>query len=485
MSDAGELKPEYFTNLDIAAGYSALLSLANDGGGKVDFPSLSAWREADGKASSTVRALESLTPDQEMTRVYVQAIIKGARRRQISVAASLMSGEPDDELHAEALERAREIGVGAKAILTSADAVSGFLEVLQRRVGGEDPATSTGLIDLDRTLAGGFRGGQVIVLAARPGVGKSALAQGIAEHVASSESGKTALFISLEMSPQEIMERRVVAATKGVVSMESLRLGQLTEEQFIEIERVTHELSGSRMEFLASSSESIEGIIATIRARAKKGDIGLVVLDYLQLIESAGKSDNREQQVAKVSRCVKQMALSLQIPVLLLSQLNRDGEKGAVKRKPKMSDLRESGSIEQDADIVLFIHDDTPDDARGVVPVTEKTIVVAKQRAGRCCDVPVAWIGQECRFANLGRDADSQSAQGARHVKLKPAFKSKAAGSSRPLAATSSGANIQRIRQMAKAGKGQFDGLPEDLVKEFRDAPCDTATAVASPFDDF
>lgn len=454
--------------------YQTLVTVAAEAEATVSFLTLAATMEALGLSSKLARDLELVSADVSQAAAQADLLLKASRRRQIAATSAALAQDPDNQALAAELDRVRELSVGAKAVMTSEEAVGDFRSRLQKRLDGDDPAVSTGLADLDDILAGGLRGGQVVVLAVRPGEGKSALAQCIAEHVATDDNGKVALFISLEMLAHEITERRVAASSHGAVPLEALRAGKLSDEQLALVDELLPQLGASRMEFLASYSEDIDGIVASVKGRAKKGDVGLVVMDYLQLIESGtgNASENREQQVAKVCRRIKKLALFLQVPILLLSQLNREGEKGAVRRRPRMSDLRESGSIEQDADVILFIHDDTPEELRAGAATLVKTIIVEKQRAGRKGDVQTLWIGAECRFANL--------AQG-----RLPSWMQKApVAPSKPAPATP--ANLRRVRQIAAANHGETDGIPPEVLAEV-DAirTASVAAAAESPFAQF
>jgi replicative DNA helicase len=459
--------------------YEAIVALVDGATVAPTFLTVAASVEAAGRSCSGIRELEALVADTTQAAVQADLLLKASRRRQISAASKALATDPDNSDFAAALDRARELSIGAKAVMTSADAVADFRARLQRRMEGTDPAMSTGLPDLDRKLAGGLRGGQVVVLAARPGEGKSALAQGMAEHVATDNNDKVALFISLEMLAHEITERRVASASRGFVPLDALRSGDLSDEQLAEVERLMPGLSDSRMEFLASEAEDIDGIVATVKDRAKHGDVGLVVMDYLQLIESGSgnATENREQQVGKVCRRIKKLAMSLQIPVLLLSQLNREGEKGAVRRRPKMSDLRESGSIEQDADVIMFIHDDAPDEAAAGL-TSRKTIIIAKQRAGAVGDVPVLWLGRECRFASLAHGVDDAPAT--------PATPHSRVRSIESESLTGPAANILRVRQIAAASRGETAGIPANILAEVASVhAADEHAVAASPFNAF
>lgn len=482
-----QLNPIDFTQSDMGDAYYVLVEMAEKNTAAIDFLTVAATLNADGKkaAGVSVRALEELPTDAAKVSTYADSIIMASKDRQVVVAASLMSKDPRNENYATDLQRALEIGVGAKVVLTSSNAVDEFEEYLNHQEDGSEAPLSTGLADLDRHLAGGLHAGQVIVLAARPGEGKSALSQGIAEHVASGHSGKVALFISLEMSTNEIMQRRIAYASRGAVSLMSLRSGKYSNVERAEIKRILPTLRETKMEFLASSAENIDGIVTTVRARNKRGDIGLVVLDYLQLIECEGSTDNREQQVAKVSRRVKQLAQYIKAPILLLSQLNRDSEKGKEKREPRLNDLRESGSIEQDADVVLFIHDPTPFELRGRKPVQQKSIIIAKQRAGaKDISVPVAWIGSQCRFGNIDSPANEPLAmptEKSQPAPLKPATE---------YCGTTSERKLEKSKQLIAAIDGKVEGIQPDVLEQVEQSKSaararNTAAAAASPFAKF
>ena len=489
-----QLNPDDFTQQDLGSAFYVLTEMAEKNEASINFLTVAAVLNGDGKAAAaaSVLALESLSvsgDSNEAAKVatYADIILKTSKDRQVISAAALVSTDPRNESYAADLNRALEIGIGAKSVVTSDDAVKEFIDYMKRQADGSIKPISTGLADLDRSLSGGFHAGQVIVLAARPSEGKSALAQGIAEHVSAANSGKRALFISLEMSTVEIMQRRIATASRGAVSLTSLRSGGYTEEELAVVQRILPALSFTGMEFLADSAESIEGIIATVRARSKKGDLGLVVIDYLQLIDSEGASDNREQQVAKVSRRLKQLAQYIKAPILLLSQMNRDSEKGNEKRSPRLTDLRESGSIEQDADVVLFIYDETSFEMRGKKPVQQKSIIIAKQRGGaRDIYVPVAWLATECRFANMGYEREElppvqAPTEMAQPVRLKSATEYRGITNEREL---------EWNKQLIAAIDGEVEGIPPEILALVEQSKStararNAAEASASPFAKF
>lgn len=250
--------------------------------------------------------------------------------------------------------------------------------------GGKVQGVPTSLAYLDR-LTGGFRGGQMIVLAARPSVGKTTLAMQMAE--AAALAGYPALFHSLEMDDDSLWDRLIAKRSK--VSLRSLVNGELTQGDMQSLQRSTPETAKLAIHVDDRCDITVSQIRAHARRMKRQHGIGIVIIDYLQLIQPVirkGISSNREQQVAEISKGIKAMAKELEIPVIVLAQLNRESENDA--RKPRKSDLRESGSTEQDADIILLGYN--PDDVKtkkgseqpergDVLPVNW---ILAKQRNG-------------------------------------------------------------------------------------------------------
>lgn len=248
-----------------------------------------------------------------------------------------------------------------------------------------------GYLDLDRLLTG-VEPGNLVLLAARPSVGKSALALSIAQRVA--ESQGPVAFFSLEMSKQELVQRMLCST--GRVDGQRARLGELTETEWGHLTAAAERLHALPLYVEVSAGATI----GQIRARARRiardaGDLGLIVVDYLQLM--AGSGDNREQEIASVSRGLKSLAQDLDVPVLALSQLNRSVEVRENKR-PRLADLRESGSLEQDADIVMFLYREdyySPSDtsAKGKAELN-----VAKHRSGGTGFVSLSFLSTYAAF---------------------------------------------------------------------------------------
>jgi replicative DNA helicase len=271
-------------------------------------------------------------------------------------------------------------------------AITETLLNLDRRMAGDavDTTVDTGFVDLDEKL-GGFRGGSLIVLAARPSMGKSAFASNIAEYVSS--TNKSVLFVSLEMSRLELADRMLCSVAQ--LPLDGIRRGTITREQRRGLIQAAGNLSAWPLFIDDTPQRSITEIAACARRIKRKGGLGLLVIDYLQLIEPDSNRDPREQQVAKIARRLKQLARSLEVPVLCLAQLNRKSEERADK-KPRLSDLRESGAIEQDADVVLLLHRPDYYEAGNKPGVTE--IDVAKQRNGPVGTVELTFVKERTRF---------------------------------------------------------------------------------------
>lgn len=258
---------------------------------------------------------------------------------------------------------------------------------------------ATGFIDLDAVL-GGMRPSELLILAARPSMGKTALAMNIAEHAAINENIVT-LFVSLEMAALELTDRMLCGRAR--VNISRARGGYIDRDESRRLVEACAEVSSPNLFVDDSPTLNMTEISATCRRMKRKNNLGLVVIDYLQLIQPDSHRDPRELQVSKIARRLKALARELKIPVLCLAQLNRQVEQGGDKR-PKLSNLRESGAIEQDADIVAFIHReeyyDPRDDNKGV-----GEIIVGKNRNGPTGAVKVTWIPEFTRFENAAGGA--------------------------------------------------------------------------------
>ena len=260
----------------------------------------------------------------------------------------------------------------------------------------------TDFIELDE-LTGGLHGGQMIVIAARPGVGKSTLALDIARSAAIHHHMATVLF-SLEMSRTELAMR--ILSAEGKISMGRLKKGDLDTEGWTNLATLQGRIDSAPLFIDDSPNMTLMEIRAKCRRLKQRNDLKLVVLDYLQLMSSGKKVESRQQEVSEFSRSLKLLAKELDVPVIALSQLNRGSEQRTDKR-PMVSDLRESGSIEQDADMVILLHREdmyNPDSDR----VGEADMIIAKHRGGPTRTIPLAFSGKYSRFNNMANEAPPQ-----------------------------------------------------------------------------
>ncbi|AXV09586.1 Replicative DNA helicase [Euzebya pacifica] len=255
----------------------------------------------------------------------------------------------------------------------------------------------TGFTDLDQ-LTSGLQPGQLIILAARPAMGKSTLVTNMITNVAAGQRKPAAIF-SLEMGQMEIVQRMLSAEAK--LDSDRLRTGKLRHDDWPKLSKAMGKLSEAPLFIDDTPGITMMEIRSKCRRIAQRHGLSLIVVDYLQLMESHKKSDGRVQEVAEFSRGLKVLAKEIGCPVIALSQLSRKPEE-RTDRRPMLSDLRESGAIEQDADIVGFIYRDevyNPDtEAKG-----EAELIIAKHRAGRLATVRLSFLGHHSRFANIAR----------------------------------------------------------------------------------
>ena len=258
------------------------------------------------------------------------------------------------------------------------------------------PGLSTGLVDLDRAISG-LNKSDLILLAARPGMGKTSMALNILLE-AGKKSGKNVVFFSLEMSREQLAMRLI--ASECFVDNKKLVTGKLTDDDWEKVAAAADSLNQSKI--LIDDDSTVT--VADINAKCRRVDnLGLVIIDYLQLMQSAGSKtrsgDNRQQIVSDISRSLKIMAKELNVPVLCLSQLSRANE-GRTDKRPMLSDLRESGAIEQDADIVMFLYREGYYNKDTENPNLAECII-AKNRHGETRTVELQWLPEFTTFGNM------------------------------------------------------------------------------------
>lgn len=298
---------------------------------------------------------------------------------------------------------AESVDVDERDAVMIGSVLSQVVEDVQERFdrGGEIVGLSTGIADLDKKTCG-LQPGDLVIVAGRPAMGKTAFALNMAEHAAV-ECGKAVMVFSMEMPAKQLGQRSV--SSIGSISLNSLRTGKMSDDDFSRMSFAVGKLYQSKMAIDDRGGLSVPQMRSRCRRVARKfGGIDLIVVDYIQLAGSSlGKNSNREQEVSSVSRGLKALAKEFCCPVVALSQLSRKVEDRADKR-PMMSDLRESGAIEQDADLILFMyrdeyyHPDTQD--KGVAE-----IIIAKQRMGETGAVMALFQGEYSRFRSMTHEA--------------------------------------------------------------------------------
>jgi replicative DNA helicase len=263
---------------------------------------------------------------------------------------------------------------------------------------GEVTGVPTGFKVLDN-MTSGMHPSEMIVIAARPSMGKTALAMNIAEHVAVDKNIPVAVF-SLEMSAQQLVQR--LLCSRARVNLQSIRTGLLPKNAHQSLFKVSGEFGQSKMLIDDTAGLSINELRAKSRRLMDKHGLGLIVIDYLQLLKSPSKrgQENRQIEIAEISGGIKALAKELSIPIIVLAQLNRKSEDRG-DGKPRISDLRESGSIEQDADVVGLLYRSAyyaKDDEEKSEKGGEAELIIAKQRNGPTGEVPLTFLSEFTRF---------------------------------------------------------------------------------------
>lgn len=332
--------------------------------------------------NSTLRKLIRLTEEIEnicyARKEPLEVILEETEKKVFSLVQKRNTGE---------IVPIRQVVVNAMAKIESAAKSKGTVTGIP-----------TGFLDLDRRTAG-LQPSDLILIAARPSMGKTAFVLNIAQHVAFRQNMAVAIF-SLEMSKEQLVNRMFSLESK--VDAQNLRTGQLSESDWEQLVESAADIANSHL--IIDDTPGIS--IAEMRSKCRKfkmdHDLKLIIIDYLQLMSGSGKTESRQQEISEISRSLKALARELSVPVIALSQLSRAVEQRPDHR-PMMSDLRESGAIEQDADVVMFIYRDDyyhPDtDKKGIAE-----IIVAKQRNGPIGTDELVWLPNYTQFANKARD---------------------------------------------------------------------------------
>ena len=357
-----------------------------------------------------LHTLISSVPTAANASYYAKIIRERAIMRRLVEAGTkivqlgyTVEGEVDEavnqaqaEVHAVTERRAAEDYIQLSELLPAA-----FDEIEKISSGVVGEGVKTGFKDLD-ALTHGFHPGNMIVLAARPAVGKSTLGLDIARY-ASIHKGDTSVIFSLEMSRSEITMRMLSAEAR--VPLNNIRSGALSDEEWARMARRMGEISEAPLFIDDSPNLSLMEIRAKARRLKQRHNLKLIVIDYLQLMTSGKRVENRQQEVSEFSRQLKLLAKELNVPVVAISQLNRSPEQRSDK-KPMLSDLRESGSIEQDADVVILLHRDDLYDQQN--RSGEADLIVAKHRNGPTRTITVSAQLHFARFTDMAPTYSSQ-----------------------------------------------------------------------------
>lgn len=395
--------------------FRAIVALCQDGTA-ADVLTVSDRLEKSGELEAAgglayIGMLANNTPSAANVGSYARLVADAAlERRLVAAAGQIAELAKGEDPAREKIDRAQ----GMLSALADASRGSGpalvrdvlpaVIDEIDRhhKAGSGIIGLSTGFVDLDE-MTSGLQAGDLILIAGRPSMGKSTLSMQMAEHVAS--AGMTAAVFSLEMSAESLVMRTV--ASIGRTDFQRLRLGRLEDHEWANVTDAAVRLSS--MALLVDQSPALTAMEIRARARRIKREhgLGLVVVDYIQLMRGEGESRNLE--VANISAGLKALAKELAVPVIALSQLNRSLQNRNNKR-PTLSDLRDSGSLEQDADVILFLYRDEIYDEQSSARGTAE-VIIGKQRNGPTGTVRLVFQGHHCRFENYTGPAISTEAE--------------------------------------------------------------------------
>ncbi len=413
---ADKLTEEDFYRKDHRLVYRALSELSEKNM-PCDAVTLGEWFESNGLAelvggSSYILQLANATPSAANIVAYAEIVREKSILRQLIDAGTEITGDgfqPEGRGTQEILESAEqkvfriaESGArGRKSFVAMRTAVKEAFQILHQRYESKGTVTglATGFADLDE-LTAGLQPSDLIIVAARPSMGKTALAVNFAEHAALKSKKAVAIF-SMEMSASQLAFRLI--SSLGRINQQHLRTGDIQEEEWPRVTSAITMLSDAKIFIDDTPALSPAELRARARRLKREHDLGLIVIDYLQLMQVPGNKENRATEISEISRGLKALAKELNIPVIALSQLNRSLEQRTDKR-PVMADLRESGAIEQDADVILFIYRDeyyNPDSSdKGLAE-----IIIGKQRNGPTGTTKLTFLGQYTKFENFASES--------------------------------------------------------------------------------
>jgi replicative DNA helicase len=350
-------------------------------------------------------SITNMIPTTSNVKVYAEIVKKNSTLRKLIKASNdiiSMGYEASDSLDdilnvAEkkifdiSQDRMSEDFKPISEVLTS---VTAMIEDVYSK-GSDLTGLDTGFIDLNKKL-GGFHKSDLILIAARPGMGKTAFALNLVANAAIRSKASVAVF-SLEMSKEQLVQR--LLSSQSNVALDSISKGKIADDEWKKLTDAMTILSSSDIFIDDTPGIKVSEIRSKCRKLKMEKGLDMIMIDYLQLMEADGRADNRQQEVSKISRSLKILAKEMNCPVVALSQLSRNTESGK-DHTPKLSDLRDSGAIEQDADIVMFIYRDEYYTKMETKKKDLAEIIIAKNRHGEISNIELVWIGKIQKFSN-------------------------------------------------------------------------------------
>ena len=421
-----KLNPEDFYSGAHKTIFNAVVSLYKDNK-PVDIVTLTDQLESKDELNeiggvSYLTVINNTLPSSAYYASYVEIVKKNSVLRQLIDASNktIRNAYTNEEGDALSFAEKAIFAIAEKGQVSSlenlAESLTGVMENFEdiHKDGSKVRGIPTGFYQLDR-MTNGLQRSDLILIAARPSVGKTSLAMNIVSNAAIEGGAKCAVF-SLEMSKAQLAQRMLCSVAN--VDMSRALHGELTESDWTKLWKAHKKLSECKIYVDDSSLNRPSEILSKCRKLKREKGLDLIMIDYLQLMTGDSKSDNRQTEVSDISRRMKILAKEINVPVILLSQLSRAVEQRQNKL-PVLSDLRESGAIEQDADMVIFIHRPDKDNA-ATEDVTKREgreqpkdyqvqLIIAKHRNGELGSIPLAWVGSRVSFANLTKDEDAKS----------------------------------------------------------------------------
>ena len=350
-------------------------------------------------------SITNMIPTTSNVKVYAEIVKKNSTLRKLIKASNdiiSMGYEASDSLD-DILNVAEKkifdisqdrMGQDFKPISEVLTSVTAMIEEVYSK-GSDITGLDTGFIDLNKKL-GGFHKSDLILIAARPGMGKTAFALNLVANAAIRSKSSVAVF-SLEMSKEQLVQR--LLSSQSNVALNNISKGKIADDEWKKLTDAMTVLSSSDIFIDDTPGIKVSEIRSKCRKLKMEKGLDMIMIDYLQLMEADGRADNRQQEVSKISRSLKILAKEMNCPVIALSQLSRNTESGK-DHMPKLSDLRDSGAIEQDADIVMFIYRDEYYTKMETKKKDLAEIIIAKNRHGEISNIELVWIGKIQKFSN-------------------------------------------------------------------------------------